>query len=306
MIDYLTNIESTVFLLVYILFSAIIIIVAKYYIDRDSSFLLEVPEPTSISPVDTAILTKGIKGAIITTLFNLWSRKLITISRVGKSTYIKKVPDIHCELNQLENAIINFLKTPKLYRHFFNNNSIQSITNHIQANILKLQELKLIADNKIIKRSWILFIFANILMLSLGFTKIYLDIISDKPIIFLVICMLLSVFIMFYIIKPTKIYNTALGRKFIKKSTQRFEWLKKEHKMHILIADDNLSYLVALFGANSLIHNIFSKHYKYPKEIASALDYGCGGEGFNEESCSNTGGCADGGCSGGCGNCGDD
>ncbi|MFZ4398666.1 MAG: TIGR04222 domain-containing membrane protein [Bacteroidales bacterium] len=307
MTDFIQQIPGPIFLLLYILYAAVIIILAKYLKDRDATFNLEIPETTSISAIDTALLNKGIKGAIICCIFDLWQKKMIDISKQGKSTFIKKRSDEYNIQNPLETAIFNYLKKPKLYRHFFNESAMISMGNILQNNLLNLQKLKLAADQKTIKRAWIILSIAMILILSIGLYKLYLGIIHEKAVIFLIICIISAIYLLFYLINPFHIYTTALGRKFLKNSAQRFEWLKAERNPENTSNDMNLSYFVAVFGVSALNGNIFS-NFKNPNEIASTLDYGCGGGGFNSENCSNAGGCAGGGCStgcgGGCGGCG--
>ncbi len=295
MIDFILKTNSTVVILLYILFCTIVIWIAKFITKKDATIDLEVPEPTSISAIDTALLSKGIKGVIITCIISLWSKKVIDISKRGKSTFIRKIDNQYNGINDAELVILNYLKTPKLYRHFFNENAILKIEKILQPNIWKLRELKLVTSQKITFKSKILFVLTTLFILIPVSLLFYFEIVKDQTVIVLVIGMLLAELVLLFITKPAKIQKTALGQKFIKHSSQRFEWLKTERNTNILMANNNVSYLVALFGASAFLENISSDYNA--KEIATTLDYGCGGGGMNGENCSNAGGCAGGGCS---------
>jgi len=81
-------------------------------------------------------------------------------------------------------------------------------------------------------------IIASSFLLLFGGIKFYLGISRDKPVTFLFILIIISVVVLFNVIKPHKVKYTALGKKFIDHSYQRFEWLKKkENDISIFVYD---------------------------------------------------------------------
>jgi len=262
---------------------------------NDSTKTLEIPDPSEISPLDLALLKKGIKGAIIVSIFNLWRYKKVEIIKTKYSVLIKQVSDNAIGLNKLENIILQSTGKPKIIRYFFTNKSISTLQKVLQPNKEKLEDLKLLADNKTKVRYTIISILALITMLSLGVTKMYLGIINDKPIIFLIILIVISIVSFILIIQPHKTEHTNLGSRLISSSKERFEWLKTCNVKSIMM-DDNLLYGVAIFGIASFVDSNIGGLLEYPSllenSVGSSNGYGCGGAG-----CS-------GGCGGGCGGCG--
>jgi len=148
------------------------------------------------------------------------------------------------------------------------------------------------------KRYWNASLFSLILLLFFGGTKFFLGVSRDKPVSFLFVLLLLSVIAVFYYIKPYNIKYSALGKKFINASSQRFSWLKEGDKNSVMV-DDNLLYGIALFGMSSFMGASYSNFLENPllleTKAGSSNGYGCGGAG-----CGGGGGCSGGGC-GGCG-----
>ena len=89
-IDFLISIPGPTFLVCFSLYSILIIYFTSYFLKRyDTTRNLEVPEPTKLSSLEIAILRKGIKGAIVHSIFNLWRKKAITIEKKGRDIYFQ-------------------------------------------------------------------------------------------------------------------------------------------------------------------------------------------------------------------------
>lgn len=301
MLDLIKEIPGPYFLLLYTFISVCVIILTKKYAEKDYTENFEIPEPSKITPLDIAVLTKGIKGAIMVSVFNLWRLKKIKINKKHTAIILNKINNDSDGLNKLETVILNNLGNQKQYSYFFSAKSIKSVETIIQPNKNLLNELQLIPGAEIKKRYWNLTLISSCLLFIIGFTKLYLGISRHKPVAFLVILMIISLIALFIIVKPHKVKITCLGRKFLAVSSTRFEWLKKD-KVESLLADNNLLYGIALFGITPFL----GSHIGSDLEAFAASSYkssGCGSTG-----CSGGGsGCSGGSsCGGGCGGCGGD
>lgn len=304
MIELIKDIPGPIFLPIYSAFAALVIIVTKKYAESDSTKDLEIPEPSKMSPLDIALLNKGIKGAVIVSVFNLWRNKKIAIKKTNNSVAFKQLSSDYSGLNRLESVILKNSSSQKYYRNFFTQKSIKTIQNILQSNKENLENFRLLPDNELKKRYWGVSIIATIILLIFGGTKFLLGVSRDKPVAFLFILIVVSIIALFYYVKPHKIKYTALGKKFIYTSSQRFEWLKKNDS-NSLMADDNLLYGVALFGISAFIGTSLGQVLENPVMLetygGSSNGYGCGGAGCGGGGCSGGGGCG-----GGCGGCGGD
>lgn len=136
-------------------------------------------------------------------------------------------------------------------------------------------------------------------LLLFGGTKLLLGLSRGKPVFFLVIAMVISILFLKKYLTPTQ---TALGKKFIAASAQRFEWLKRSQDSSLL-TDDNVLYGVALFGVTAFLGSSLAPalHNLIYLDRYSDASFGSGGGGGDGGGGSGGGG--GGGC-GGCGGCG--
>jgi uncharacterized protein (TIGR04222 family) len=306
MIEIIKEIPGPYFLLVYCVFSALIILLAKKFAEMDSTKEMETPEPSEISPLDIALLNKGIKGAVIVSIFNLWKEKRIEIKKVKNNITLKQISADVSGLNRLESVILKNTSNQKYYRHFFTKKSIKTIQDILQPNKDNLEKLNLLPNSEVKNRYWFVSLLSVAILILFGGTKFILGISRDKPVAFLFMLIVLSIIALFFYIKPHKLRYTALGSRFIASSSQRFEWLKKNDS-NSLMADDNLLYGVALFGISAFIGSGLGQFLENPRLLetyaGSNYGYGCGGASCGGGGCSGGSGCGGGGC-GGCGGCG--
>jgi len=106
MLEIIKEIPGPYFLLVYSIFAALVIFIAKKYAENDSTKDIEMPEPSKVSPVDIALLNKGIKGALIVTIFNLWRNKKIEIKKTSDNVILRQLTSDSTGLNPLESLIL--------------------------------------------------------------------------------------------------------------------------------------------------------------------------------------------------------
>ncbi|MBK8806936.1 MAG: TIGR04222 domain-containing membrane protein [Bacteroidales bacterium] len=300
MLEFIKEIPGPYFLIIYSIVSVIVIILAKKYAENDYTKNLEIPEPTKFTPLDIALLRKGIKGTVIVSIFNLWRNKKIDIKKEKGNIALKQLSSDCNGLNKLESVILKNTQTQKLYNHFFTPSSIKTIQKILQPNMENLEMNRLISDSKVKKRYWNAAIFSLVILLLFGGTKLFLGLSRGKPVVFLVILIVLSVISIFYFIKPQNVKFSALGRKFLNHASKRFEWLKSNEN-NALLMDDNLLYGIALFGISSFIGSTLERSLENPALLetyaGSYNGFGCGGTGCGGSGCSGGSGC--GGCGGG-------
>jgi uncharacterized protein (TIGR04222 family) len=177
MIEDLINIPGPIFLIVFSIYAIIIILIFKRFASKDYSHDYEVPEPTKLEPLDIAILESGVKGAIITTMFNLWRLKGADISKSKNSIILKQKPTDTSKFNKLEKTIYNYIQQPKYYRHLYKKTSIKTIDKILQPNKTRLEELHLAPDSKVIKQHWKGILYGTVLLLGFGGLKLYFGIV---------------------------------------------------------------------------------------------------------------------------------
>ena len=288
----------------------------KVFVNRDYTLNYEVPEPTSVLPIEVAILRNGIKGAIIISIFNLWKRKAINLTLGKRSVLMEKINSSASEFSDLEHTIYHNLSKPRYYRDFYRQKAIKTLEQVIEPNIKKLKEMKLLADKSIIGHYWTGVILGILLLLAFGGTKLYFGIVREKPFGFLVLLLIISHIVLFMIIQPNKVRITTLGKNFLVTAQKRFEWLKTQKSNKNLLKDENLQYGIACFGIAAFMGSELGKVLQNPFVLEQRTDslfggtgcagcggYGCSGGGCSDAGCS--GGCS-GGCGGGCGGCGGD
>jgi len=303
MFELIKEIPGPNFLLLYAGISILVVFIAKLIVDNDYTRDLEIPETTKLSPLEIAYLTRGLKGAVIVSIFNLWKNKQIEITRVNNDIALKQISDESNDLNKLESAILNYSKTQKFYKSFFQKESIKTTQKILLPTKEKLENLKLLADSSIVKRNWTASFLSILVLMLFGGTKLFLGISRDKPVGFLIILMVLALCAVIFILKPYKVTFSSLGKKFIAASAKRFEWLKAKENTS-LATDDNLLFGISLFGIsafmNSNLGETLEDPYLLEKRAGANSGSGCSGAGCG-------GGSSDGGgsgCGGGCGGCG--
>lgn len=304
MINDLINIPGPIFLIVFSVYAVGIILIFKRYVNKDYSLNYEVPEPTKLEPIDIAILKNGVKGAITTSIFNLWRLKGVDISKNKNSIVLKQKPTDTSKFNKLEKTIYKYILSPKFYRQLYMKTSVKTIDKILIPNKTRLQELHLAPDSKVIQRHLKGVILGSLFLLCFGGLKLYFGIVRGKPFGILIVLIIFSIIVLILVIKPTNIKTSALGKKMLKTTQQRFSWLKSSNKGAELLMDENLLYGIAIFGISSFLGSELGDLLENPRLLergstSSFYGYGCGCAGCG-------GGCSGGGCGGGCGGCGGD
>lgn len=301
MLEFIRSIPGPVFLWVYMLIAIGVIFFAKYYAENDYSKDLDLPEPTTLKPLDIAILMEGLNRALLVSVFNLWRKRKIEIQRRNEVLFLEGLTDDLDDIDNLEKVILKNIQKRKPYDYFFFAKSTEILDKILKPNIECLERLDLIATDEIKRRYWISSILTGLFLFVFGITKVVMGINNDRPVGFLVMLMLVSIIAVFIIIKPYDVKTTALGRRFLNSAKGRFEWLKKD-KSDALMADDNLLYGIALFGVSAMVTSSIGPLLDYPILVQNYTITNSATSFFG----GNSGGCSSGGCGGGggCGGCG--
>ncbi len=337
MIELIKEIPGPTFLFYYILFAVFIVFFGKIYAVNDYTRNLEVPDPALLEPLDMALLTKGVDGAIKVTVFNLWKKQIIDFNQVpNKVKQMKLLSDVYGlndiekkvlkkarrrylftldlkskvkliklssdvdGLSEIENRILERARSRPIVSDFFDRSFKYEIASILKPNIINLESLHLLPDAKVKARYSMTLSVVIILLLLTGGTKLMLGFTRGKPLFFLFFLLAIIPFLILTS-KIFKVRYTALGKKFIAASFQRFKWLKKVTSED-LMADSNLLYGVAFFGIGSLMGKSFGFLDQYSKAGAGGCSVG-GCSSFGGGGCGGGGGGCGGGC-GGCGGCG--
>ncbi len=306
MIDRIISIPGPTFLVYYFIYAIVVIVLTKLVSQYDYTSNKDIPEPTSLTPLELAILRKGYKGALISTFFNLWHKKIVSIEKSNRSLVIQQISNNTSHLNVLEKTICNYLVKPRYYRQFFTKNSQKTINELLVPNMETLFRLELIPNERIRKHIWRSFNTGIFLLIGFGGIKLYFGVVREKPVTLLILLMAISIIMLYLTIRPSQVTNSSLGRKLLKQAKTRFEYLKNSKNNSNLLTDKNLLYGVAVLGVSKFISGEIGSILKNPSLLeqtarstssihgCSSCGDGCGG-----------GGCSS-GCGGGCGGCGGD
>ena len=336
MLDLFIQIPGPSFLWIFTLYSAIISLIVYYLKKYDYTSNLRIPEPTSLKPIEIAYLRKGIRGALMFSIFGLEKKKALEITPFFKTklTLIKPLEIDESKLTEQEQIIYNYIGDGKYYRHLYSRGILKSLDRTLQPMLKKLQQLQLAVDDKLIAHHWKTLIIGLILIELFGGIKLYFGITREKPIAFLLLFMVLFAYLFVRTFHPNKVETSTLGKKFLKTAQKRFEWLKLSQNKSELQSDQNLWYTIAAFGITKELSEDMGETMEVPYEIEarssksylasnreSSYDKGCAGcsgganrakskgwGGWSTGGCTGCGsGCSGGcgsGCGGGCGGCG--
>lgn len=317
MIEELVKIPGPTFLLYFILYSGAVILLSRWFVIRDITSKYDMPEPTTLTPLDISILKNGVPGAILATIYSLSQKKLIKVSKNQHGVFIKKSNSKTISSEPLEQLFLNYVGKSTRYSSFFRKTSKKTVAKRIAPNIEKLKKLRLIPDKEVKQYRWLVFILAIMLIRTVGITKTKLGITNGKPVVFLILLQIAALVALYFTIKPLSHRVTYLGRQLLKKMKIRFEWVLNESDQNMNPNTDDILFAVAIWGVAPLMSTYLAGGLQAASLIdkatlikptssfnthgCSGCSSGCGGGGTSY-GCS--GGCGGGGCGGGCGGCG--
>lgn len=319
MLEFIRSIPGPQFLLYFSLFTLAAVIVGRLIINAPSRGL-RMPEPSSFPPSTVAVLRGGWELVIKTVIFGMWQRGLIEIaddsaaaegksfrifglelksSAKDNSKVLRRVDGALAPTDRVEMAVWKFLSRSRKPGDVFKDATLRSfVETYVNQTRLELERKGLLKSSGQLRMAWFTFFALLALVMGIGITKLYLGLIYNRPVFILALLLPVALFLLIILLKPwTKL--TPLGKQFLKRLEQHFEWLKEAVKGHEKPGVDP-AYAFAIFGttvlAGTLLYASFSE--AFPSRTSS--NSGCGGGSCGGSSCSG-GGCSGGGGCGGCG-----
>lgn len=303
MFDFIVEIPGPFFLLIFSLISGTIITFAKLWVKSfDKSNYYRFPSVDQFNYIDIATLIGGRNAVIRTVLFNMYNKKAIDITGKGRRTLIGKTFKHFTFENNIESEIYNYIDSTKKPSDFFNDTKLLcKIDRPIIKIYKKLENMHLILHQEVNKKAKQATIVAGSIILLMGGTKLFFGIQRNKPVIFLVLLLIISLISLLVVLKPTSKYRqSALSKRFIKRLEEHYSWMVNDLKNGKGFIDYNPAISYAIWGGAAIAGILFFKTFKnafYEGSIG-----GCSGNSWDCGDCSD-GGCS-GGCGGGCGGCG--
>lgn len=301
MIDFLISIPGPSFLLIYVAFSAGVILLCRWFARHDKTSSIPTPEPTTLQAWELAYLKDGIKGAIKASFVALLKRELLFVKKDRKKAYLRARSKATSQ-SILEQEILTFFKREKPYADLFRTETILGIERRLSPQVEDLRKKGLLPTTSDKVRGRLALLAGLILLTSVAGTKIYFGISLFKPVTFLIILMIAA--IITHIIVLTRTQRTTLARRLLATAQKRFRWSKSSPSA--FHNNDDLVYAVALYGMLPVVGTELGTVIDDPKLFDNASNMsngGCGGAGCSGGGgggCSGGGGCGGGGC-GGCG-----
>ena len=322
MLELLRSIPGPQFLALFPLLVMSGILVGRFLINSGQSGL-RMPEPAAFPPSTVASLRGGWELVLKTTIFSLWQRGIIeltseagadtdkTIRIFGREilrtpakkadTYVfRRVEGIPVPAERIEMAVWNFLKTGRRPGDFFQDTTLQSFVDiHVRQAQQELERKGLLRSPDQRRHAWLVFLTVFAIVEGIGVTKLLLGIANNRPVGFLSAMLVIALIAFSIALKPSS-RITPLGKAFLKRMEEHFEWLKEAVKGKESRGIDP-AYAFAIFGTSVLAGTLL--YSSFGEAFPGKTPGGCGGSSCGGSSCSG-GGCSGGGC-GGCGGGGD-
>ena len=186
MLEQFIQIPGPIFLSIFTLYAGIVSLLVHLYERNDYTSKLRVPEPTSLNPLEIAYLRKGIRGALMFSLFGLERKNALEITPFfsTKLTLIKPLDYQIDKMTEQEKIIYNYIGDSKYYRHLYCRGVLKALDKSLQPVFAKLQQMKLAVDNRVAAHHWKAFIVGFALIEVFGGLKLYFGITRDKPVFF--------------------------------------------------------------------------------------------------------------------------
>lgn len=299
MLEFLRNISGEDFLVYFWVYYFVTLIIVYIVSKRDYTNNLDLPDPSSLSPLEISYLVNGIKSVLATSVFNLWRKKIISIKTDSRRVVLSKKNGDTSDLNEIELKLYNSIKKPTSYNNLLSKSELQSYETLFEKHKSVLLSKALIFEEYGKKRMRVFRNIAFILLLP-GIIKLSMGILYNKPSTYLIFTIIIMIIITTKLFSYKRKEVTRFGKNFIKDCQDRFAWVKDTPAEKRDYSDDIFLYSVAVFGFSSIIGNKLGDRLDNPL-VDGEFASGCSGSG-----CSG-GGCGGGsGCGGGCGGCGGD
>jgi len=325
--DFLINIPGPMYLIYFSIFSIAVIIFAYRAVNADSTDVLDVPEPTRLSPLDIAVLKNGGRGAILLSVFTLLRKNAIEVFEEDGSVWVEQLAVETSSFNPMEKAVYRYASIRRSFPTLFFPSSIPNLAEIVVSSENVLIEKGILQTSEMVDKRWKALVFGAMAIVCFSGVKMYLGYMRNMPISFLVLLTIVYLLVLLNVAVPKRTGLTALGRKFLTLTQTRFEWMNKELAGDALLSHKDMPYCVAYFGPAAFygtslesllwtqISNTNSGNSGAAPSVFGGLllggfmadsfgdsdsDSGYDGGGFSDSG-SSDGGSGCGGCGGGCG-----
>ena len=295
MIESLTHMSVSLFVLYFVMFAAICIIIGKLWINADGSDQFPIPDPSRFDPIAIAALRGGWKSVIRTTIFGLWKRDLVRIgmdATITQGKYVaQSVPEKGENLEGIEKDIYQFLQTRKGIRELFQDTRLENqIRARIEPILSELGQLHLLRSASGRERAWRITSLMALLITAVGITKPYILITivgSDKfylgtargtSVIFLIFLLIGMLIVLFVALKPLAPL-TRLGHRYRKTLEKHFGWVEESIRINKAPEGIDPAFAIAVFGTGFLTGNALYRDFSqaFSTKSTGGGAGGCGG-----------------------------
>jgi uncharacterized protein (TIGR04222 family) len=307
MLEFIRNINGPDFLVIYMVYSLVIIFSLKILnISMGSTRKLALNTDLDSYSISTLKSKSSIHNLAQTIIFKLFVEKYLEMKADGKSVTFEKVNKSTDSLNWIEKSVVEYFEIPKAYYTL--------LLDKIKSKDLKLYgkevnkqliEAGLMKSREQLRREKTFRSIAYLLLLSLGVTKLTMGLVNNKPVLFLVLEIILMSVVFFAVNHVS--YLTREGKDYLNAKSDEYSWIRNGSRNSGFPSGMSEAVMgAALFGIASM--------YIYPEFGALSRSLGINSSSYaSGTGCSNDGGgsgCSSSGCSssgcggGGCGGCG--
>jgi len=301
MIEWLVKIPGPTFLTYFSILS-LICIGGSWLLVRTSEEDYPLPDKNKLEPITVAALQGQWKAVIDVVLIQLIERDIVSISKQsGQDILSIKNKDV--DLSPVEEVVYKYLTVPKKQSEFTQSEMRIPMEYALQATYRDMKKKHLWKTDEEVSRRKNTTYFMLFCLYVLALTKMYFAMIYHKPIIFLLVVLVLTTFIIVKIMRPNH-RVTLLGEQYIKEVKEHFSWIKADLGNQRGGRSSSLTYAlgVAIFGVGILVSSeIFDGYEAFIQPKRNGYD----SLGADSSSGGSDGGSSDGGSGcGGCGGCG--
>ena len=255
-------------------------------------------------PHELAYLSQGRGLAIATALVRLAGRGYLELAPSGTEIHLKAKLDRNA--HALEKAIYHAFEINPVF------STLDLSKDIFSESVKELQDRGFLSDPESPENRHVQW-WGSLplgLLILLGLAKLWVGISNDRPVIFLLVLLAISLFV--FVCKLSEIERTPLGKDFIEYQTRRNAALRPTGSPHSQpLSEADLLLSVALFGTKALEQTPLdwlrrTGLFHDPADPVTHKNSGSGSGGGDSSSGDGSSGDGGGGCGGGCGGCGGD
>ena len=210
--DFIIQIPGPLFLLYFAIFSIATIWAGWQIINTEESHKYPLPQPTHFSAYDIAGVYGGFPIFIQTVIFSLWRRNFIKMSEEDDFKII--VVNTVQSLTTIEKEVCHQLDSINRPGELLRYRPLRRLVKkYIRQIYSKFQQSYLVYGNLHIIRNWIVIIAAFSLISVIGGFKLYQGLMREKPVLFLLVLIFVSLISVVRILKPVTAI-TPLGERY--------------------------------------------------------------------------------------------